>query len=113
MTPASIGAMLDGVPEFDFGDDLPPLPAKQPEAVPPAVEHEPEPLKQAEEPPVSATEAAEAKPVEVTPAEPPAPAPAPAPVTTGPVFETTVIAPDGTADKPAEPPPAKKGWWRR
>lgn len=100
MTPASIGAMLDGVPEFDFGDDLPPLPAKQPEPAPPVVEREPEALKQEEEPPVSATEAEASKP-----AEPPAP--------TGPVFETTVIAPDGSADKPAEPPPAKKGWWRR
>ena len=105
MTPASIGAMLDGVPEFDFGDDLPPLPSKQPEPAPPQpVEREPEALKQAEEPPVSATEAAASKPVEPA---------ASAPVQTGPVFETTVIAPDGSADKPAEAPPAKKGWWRR
>jgi ribonuclease E len=100
MTPASIGAMLDGVPEFDFGDDLPPLPVKQAEPAPPAVEREPEALKPIEEPSVSAAEIAPPKP-----AEPPAP--------TGPVFETTVIAPDGSADKPAEPPPAKKGWWRR
>jgi ribonuclease E len=105
MTPASIGAMLDGVPEFDFGDDLPPLPSKQPAPAPQqAVEHAPEALKPADVPPVSAPEAAASKP-----AEPPAPTPAP----TGPVFETTVIAPDGSADKPAEPPPAKKGWWRR
>lgn len=100
MTPASIGAMLDGVPEFDFGDDLPPLPAKQAEPAPPAVEREPEALKPIEEPSVSAAEIVPPKP-----AEPPAP--------TGPVFETTVIAPDGSADKPVEPPPAKKGWWRR
>jgi ribonuclease E len=112
MTPASIGAMLDGVPEFDFGDDLPPLPAKptmpaQPASVPQqAVEHAPEALKPAEEPPLSAPDAVASKP-----AEPPAPAPVPAP--TGPVFETTVIAPDGSTDKPAEPAPAKKGWWRR
>ena len=106
MTPASIGAMLDGVPEFDFGDDLPPLPAKQAEPAPPAVEREPEALKPIEEPSVSAAEIGPPKP-----AEPPAPASPPAPA--GPVFETTVIAPDGSADKPAEPPPAKKGWWRR
>lgn len=106
MTPASIGAMLDGVPEFDFGDDLPPLPSKPAPAPAPqqAVEHAPEALKPAEEPPVSAPEAVASKP-----AEPPAPAPVP----TGPVFETTVIAPDGSTDKPAEPAPAKKGWWRR
>jgi len=108
MTPASIGAMLDGVPEFDFGDDLPPLPSKPAPAPQQAVEHAPETLKPAEEPPVSAPDVAAAKPV-----EPPAPTPAPAPVQTGPVFETTVIAPDGSADKPAEPAPAKKGWWRR
>lgn len=107
MTPASIGAMLDGVPEFDFGDDLPPLPSKQVAPAPQqAVEREPEALKQADVPPVSAPEAAASKP-----AEPPAPAPVPVP--TGPVFETTVIAPDGSADKPAESAPAKKGWWRR
>jgi ribonuclease E len=111
MTPASIGAMLDGVPEFDFGDDLPPLPTKLAMPAPQqAVEHAPEALKPAEEPPVSAPDVAAAKPAE--PAEP-APAPAPAPVQTGPVFETTLIAPDGSADKPAESAPAKKGWWRR
>jgi hypothetical protein len=99
MTPASIGAMLDGVPEFDFGDDLPPLPSKQPAPAPQqAVEHAPEALKQADVPPVSVPEAKSAEP---------------APAPTGPVFETTVIAPDGSADKPAEPAPAKKGWWRR
>jgi ribonuclease E len=108
MTPASIGAMLDGVPEFDFGDDLPPLPSKPAPAPQQAVEHAPEVLKPAEAPPVSAPEAAAAAPV-----EPPAPASVAAPVQTGPVFETTVIAPDGSADKPAEPAPAKKGWWRR
>lgn len=108
MTPASIGAMLDGVPEFDFGDDLPPLPSKPSAPVPQqAVEHAPEALKQADVPPVSAPEAAASTPVE------PAPVPVAAPVPTGPVFETTVIAPDGSADKPAEPAPAKKGWWRR
>lgn len=111
MTPASIGAMLDGVPEFDFGDDLPPLPAKpttpaQSAPAPQAIEHAPEALKPAEEPPVSVPEAVVATPVEPV-------APPPVPVQTGPVFETTVIAPDGSTDKPAEPVPAKKGWWRR
>jgi ribonuclease E len=105
MTPASIGAMLDGVPEFDFGDDLPPLPARPaPAAAPaaaPAVEHAPEALKPAEEPPVSAPEVAAAQPPVAPPAH------------SGPVFETTVISSDGNADKPAESPPAKKGWWRR
>lgn len=102
MTPAAIGAMLDGVPDFDFGDDEPPPPAKP-------TAHAPEALKPVEEPPVAAIEqAAVAAPVP----PPVAPAP-PAPISTGPVFETTVIAPDGSADKAADAPAPKKGWWRR
>jgi ribonuclease E len=113
MTPAAIGAMLDGVPDFDFGDDEPPAPAKP-------IEHEPEMLKPAEAAPVSAPPPAEQTSLSLTaaPALPPAEA-APAaaapaePVSTGPVFETVVIRPDGNADKPAEPAAPKKGWWRR
>ena len=115
MTPASIGAMLDGVPEFDFGDDLPPLKpavsssAKAPEK---ALEHEPAALAPVEAAPLTAPPPVE--PTVVAPVAPPAmPAPTPEPVSTGPVFETTVIAPDGKADKPADAPAPKKGWWRR
>lgn len=115
MTPASIGAMLDGVPEFDFGDDLPPLKpavsssAKAPEK---ALEHEPAALAPVEAAPLIAPPPVE--PTVVAPVAPPAmPAPTPEPVSTGPVFETTVIAPDGKADKPADAPAPKKGWWRR
>lgn len=104
MTPASIGAMLDGVPEFDFGDDLPPLPTKAapPAAVPASSESAPAPVDQTSTAPAAAPDV---PPAEQSPATAVPPA--------GPVFETTVIAPDGSADKPAEPPPAKKGWWRR
>ncbi|PJI40234.1 ribonuclease E/G [Ferrovibrio sp.] len=104
MTPASIGAMLDGVPEFDFGDDLPPLPTKvaPPAAVPASSESAPAPVDQTSTAPAAAPDV---PPAEQSPATAVPPA--------GPVFETTVIAPDGSADKPAEPPPAKKGWWRR
>jgi ribonuclease E len=103
MTPAAIGAMLDGVPDFDFGDDEPAQAPAKP------IAHAPEALKPVEEPPVAAPPV-----IEQPAAAPPPVAPAPvAPVSTGPVFETTVIAPDGSADKAADAPAPKKGWWRR
>jgi ribonuclease E len=115
LTPAALGAMLDGVPNFEF-DDEEPAPAKSPA-------HAPEALKPVEAPPVSHVPAEQpvAAPapvyVEQTPVAAPAPiaapVPPPQPETTGPVFETVVIAPDGSADKPADAAPAKKGWWRR
>jgi len=94
LTPAAIGAMLDGGPMLDLDLDEP-RPAAKPVAAPTAVT----PV----ETPAVAPEA-----------ETPAPAPVPAaPVHTGPVFETVVLAPDGKLDKPAEPPAPKRGWWSR
>ncbi|MCW0235714.1 MAG: Rne/Rng family ribonuclease [Ferrovibrio sp.] len=117
MTPAAIGAMLDGVPDFDFGDDEP-VPQRAPASK--AIEHEPEALAPFEAPalsappPVDQTSTAPSAAPDMPPAaqSPAKPAPA-APVSTGPVFETTVIRPDGNADKPADAPAPKKGWWRR
>lgn len=106
MTPAAIGAMLDGVPDFDFGDEEPAQAPAKP------IAHAPEALKPVEEPPVAAPPVIE-QPAAAAPVPPPvAPAPA-APISTGPVFATTVIAPDGTADTAADAPAPKKGWWRR
>jgi len=106
MTPAALGAMLDGVPNFEFDDEEPaPAPKPKPE---PKVE-----VAQADIPaPVDQTSTAPA----VSPAMPEAeqtPAKPVAPQTTGPVFETVVMGSDGSTDKPADAAPAKKGWWRR
>ncbi len=94
LTPAAIGAMLDGGPMLDLDLDEP-RPAAKPVAAPT---------------PVTPVDPPAAVPVAETPA--PAPVPA-APVHTGPVFETVVLAPDGKLDKPAEPPAPKRGWWSR
>lgn len=118
MTPAAIGAMLDGVPDFDFGDDEP-VPQRAPASK--AIEHEAEALAPFEAPalsappPVDQTSTAPSAAPDMPPAEqsPATPAPPAQPVSTGPVFETTVIRPDGNADKAADAPAPKKGWWRR
>jgi hypothetical protein len=66
-------------------------------------------------PPVDQTSTAPSVAPDMPPAEqsPAMPVPGAAPLSTDPVFETTVIRPDGNADKPAEAPAPKKGWWRR
>jgi ribonuclease E len=108
MTPAALGAMLDGVPNFEFDDEEPaPVARPVPKAAPKA-EAAP-----AESPaPVDQTSTAPA----VSPAMPEAeqtPARPTASQSTGPVFETVVMGVDGSTDKPTESAPAKKGWWRR
>lgn len=109
MTPAALGAMLDGVPNFEFDDEEPaPAPKKASSGA--------EPVAQAAPAPVDQTSTAPA----VSPVMPPSEqtaaeqtAATPVPQSTGPVFETVVMGSDGSTDKPAEPAPAKKGWWRR
>lgn len=107
MTPAALGAMLDGVPNFEFDDEEPaPAPKPAPKAEPVA-----EAARVEMPAPVDQTSTAPA----VSPAMPEAEQTAakPMPQSTGPVFETVVMGSDGSTDKPAEPAPAKKGWWRR
>jgi hypothetical protein len=104
MTPASIGALLDGLPGYEFDDEEPapkPAPPKGEAKVEPAPAPVPAPV--AEPPAVAAA-----------PQPEPAPAVEPAPASTGPVFETVVIHTDGKAEKAEAAAPApKKGWWRR
>lgn len=107
MTPASIGALLDGLPGYEFDDEEPaparaaPPPAPKVEAPAPAPTPAPAPV-------------AEPAPAEPAPAPAPAPAAESAPVATGPVFETVVISTDGKTEKAEAAAPApKKGWWRR
>jgi ribonuclease E len=122
MTPAAIGAMLDGVPTFEFDDeeDIRPAPKPQPREIPAAAGI---PVHGTPTPPVTTDDVVLP---EVAPAAAPAPTPAvevapasqpetpAAPISTGPVFETVVVSTDGTAEKAAaEPPAPKKGWWRR
>ncbi|HLT75854.1 MAG TPA: Rne/Rng family ribonuclease [Ferrovibrio sp.] len=129
MTPAAIGAMLDGLPSYEFEDEDTPAapetrrepqpapvsePVQQPEAVQAAEPAEAEPAPADEAP--AAEPAVAAEPAAPTETQPSAAAPAapPVPETTGPVFQTVVIAPDGSAEQAEAPPPApKKGWWRR
>ncbi|MFN4308983.1 MAG: ribonuclease E/G [Ferrovibrio sp.] len=104
MTPASIGALLDGLPGYEF-DDEEPAPARTPQPAAKAEAAAPAPL--AEAPAVSEQPAP-------APAAEPAPVAESAPVSTGPVFETVVISTDGKAEKAEAAAPApKKGWWRR
>ncbi|WP_300299761.1 Rne/Rng family ribonuclease [Ferrovibrio sp.] len=107
MTPASIGAMLDGLPGYEFDDEEPPPP---PRVSQPA----PQPVAKAE-PPAPAPAPVAEMPVAAAPEPQPEPPPAPvAPAPTGPVFETVVISTDGKAEKAEAAAPApKKGWWRR
>lgn len=104
MTPAALGAMLDGVPNYEFDEDEP-APAAKPAPKPEAVSAvAPAPVDQSSTAPAVSPAM---QPSEQTPATPVV-------QNTGPVFETVVIAPDGSTDKPVpEAAPAKKGWWRR
>ena len=116
MTPAAIGAMLDGLPSYEFDDEetaAPPKPREIPAAAAVEVHVAPTPpivsddvvLPEAAPQPVAVpAQAAEAKPA-VPPEQP-------MPESSGPVFQTVVVAPDGEKAA-AEPPAPKKGWWRR
>src|SRR5690606_18612665 len=89
-------------------------PVQQPETVQAAEPAEAEPAPADEAP--AAEPAVAAEPAAPTETQPSAAAPAapPVPETTGPVFQTVVIAPDGSAGQAEAPPPApQKGWWRR
>lgn len=117
MTPAAIGAMLDGLPSYEFDDEetvAPPKPREIPAAAATDVHVAPTPpivtddVVLPEVAPEAVTVPAQpeaAKPVVAVPQQP-------APETSGPVFQTVVIAPDGEKAA-AEPPTPKKGWWRR
>ncbi|WP_290984706.1 Rne/Rng family ribonuclease [Ferrovibrio sp.] len=122
LTPAAIGAMLDGGPMLDLDLDEP-RPAPKPVVVQPAPQpapvSAPEPMAVVAEasapvavPEATMPEVAPAAAPEAAPVEPVAAIPA-TPVHTGPIFETVVVTPDGSQDKPAEPPPTKRGWWSR
>jgi hypothetical protein len=126
MTPAAIGAMLDGVPTFEFDDEdeVRPAPKPQPREIPAAANV---PVHVAPPPPVitddvvlpeaapAATPAPIAAPAPEEAAEAEAPAGVqPEPISSCPVFQSVVVGSDGTAEKAAaEPPAPKKGWWRR
>ncbi len=118
LTPAAIGAMLDGGPMLDIDLDEPPAPKPAPVVAPaPVVEKPaaPAPTPVAELAPVAEAAAApqpEPQPQPVLQSEAPKPLPA-EPVHTGPVFETVVVSADGNQDKPVESPAPKKGWWSR
>jgi len=128
MTPAALGAMLDGRPSFEF-DDEEPVPARPAAPPAPVANAEPAPRTESVAQPVAEPVAAPVPqaaapapvveaPVSVAPAPvaavPAAPAPVAPPMHTGPVFETVVVAPDGSTDRVDSPPPApKRGWWSR
>ncbi|WP_298726784.1 ribonuclease E/G [uncultured Ferrovibrio sp.] len=133
MTPAAIGAMLDGVPAYEFDEeDAAPATKPQDSTSQDSASQDSEPqASKPQESPAAAAVSVHVEPPppvvtddvvlpETAPAETPVPPAAPSPVppaaeqiTTGPVFETVVIRPDGETEKPAEPPAPKKGWWRR
>ena len=109
LTPAALGAMLDGRPSFEFDEDepQPAKPAPAPVAAPVAVAPVAAPAVEAA--PVVAAQpeaiAVAAQPEAVAEEPQPAaePAPPPTPVHTQPVFES-----NGDA-----PPTPKRGWWSR
>lgn len=112
MTPAALGAMLDGRGAFEF-DEEERVSARPAAAASPAPVAAPVAPVAGSQPKPDAPEVAAAPAPEPTPAAP-TPEPASAPVHTGPVFETVVVSTDGTADKVETPPPApKRGWWSR
>ncbi|WP_374466301.1 Rne/Rng family ribonuclease [Ferrovibrio sp.] len=109
MTPASIGALLDGLPGYEFDDEEP-----APKPAPPKGEAKVEPAPAPTPAPVAEPPAVVPPAVATAPQPEPAPAVEPAPASTGPVFETVVIHTDGKAEKAEAAAPApKKGWWRR
>jgi ribonuclease E len=109
MTPASIGALLDGLPGYEFDDEEP-----APKPAPPKGEAKVEPAPAPVPAPVAEPPAVVPPAVATAPQPEPAPAAEPAPASTGPVFETVVIHTDGKAEKAEAAAPApKKGWWRR